>query len=144
MGKMLIIKGANFSANSFDNDSGTPTYRSGTVIDKLWPSSGTQFNSANGYKSVAFQVTPGEQYIVENDHELSAPFGFSAALPEGGTQYIGGARVLVAAGTPATGTVPAGAAYMTFGQIASDGGGINLFPSAISIGADIVDVSQYR
>lgn len=140
MGKRLEILGADFSANALP----TISYRDGEVITSLWPASGTKFLGSVGYSCVTFEVEPGEPYTVMCDNELSAPFGFSSTYPQIQTSYIGGSRYLVAEGTPLSGVVPSGANYMTFGQIAPDDGGVNLFPSAISIGDDVVDVSDYR
>ena len=140
MGKRIIITGADFHVNAIENGGG-PTYRNGQVISPLWVTAGTKFTSASGYSVVTFPVTPGETYNVQTDRTSSA-FAFSSVLPADNVAYIGGARLLATPSDPQSGTVPAGAAYMTIVQNAPDAG--NLFPSSVSIGDDIVRVSDYR
>lgn len=140
MGKRIIITGADFHINAID-DGGGPTYRDGQVVSPLWVTAGTKFTSASGYSVVTFPVTPGESYSVITDRTSSA-FAFSSVFPANNVAYIGNARIVATQAEPQSGTVPTGAAYMTIVQNAPDTG--NLFPSSVSIGDDIVRVSDYR
>ena len=138
MGKKLIIIGADFSANAIDG----PTYRTGQQVSPLWVTSGTKYTNASGYTVIVFPVTPGEAYSVETDRESSA-FAFSAEFPANNVAYIGGARILATPSSPQSGTVPSGAAYMGVVHTYNNGSD-NIFPSSISLGDDIVKVSDYR
>lgn len=141
MGKKLIIIGADFATNALERGDG-PTYRAGQILSPLWVTSGTKFTNASGYAIVVFPVTPGETYSVETDRTSSA-FAFSSVLPANNVVYIGGERILATPESPQSGTVPSGAAYM--GVVYTyENGANNIFPSAISLGDDIVRVSDYR
>lgn len=139
MGKRLIIKGADFSQNALEP--GSVTYRTGQVISPLWVTAGTKFTVSSGYSIVAFPVTPGEAYSVVTDRSSSA-IAFSQVLPADQVPYIGGTRYVATPESPLSGVVPEGAAYLAVVQNAPEVG--NLFPSSISLGSDIVRVSDYR
>lgn len=139
MGKRIIITGADFHINAVET--GPITYRTGQVITPLWVTNGTKFTIGQGYSIVAFPVTPGESYSIITDRTSTA-IAFSAVLPADQVAYVGGTRYVATPDSPLSGIVPTGAAYMAVVQNAPDVG--NLFPSSISIGQDIVRVSDYR
>ena len=136
MGKKLIIKGADFSDNALEKG------RVGEIVSPMWPRDGSTFAAASGYSTVVFPVIPGESYSVVTDRTSSA-FGFSSVFPVDQTPYIGGARIIATPQSPKSGTVPEGAAYMGVVHTYNNGAD-NIFPSAISLGDDIVKVSDYR
>ena len=141
MGKRLVIKDADFSVNAIESGGG-PTYQAGQQVSSVWVVDGTKYTSASGYAIVVFPVTPGEAYSVETDRTSSA-FAFSSGFPANNVAYIGGARIVATPSSPQSGTVPSGAAYMGVVHTYENGTN-NLFPSSISLGDDIVKVSDYR